>query len=369
MYNEKMVIKEINERFNGCDFVIALGEERKNTQIKLLQITDTQIIDSAQRRTPDRLRPDEIGAWQPQYFDVQCGNHIRSLVNQTRPDIIFITGDLVYGSFDDNGTTFEYFCKLMDSFNIPWAPVWGNHDNESAKGVSWQCDRLKMCEWCLFDRGNVSGNSNYTVGIAIGDKLIRVLHMLDSNGCKHGNDEVIKQRGLYPDQLEWVEKNTELIFSAQGRKVPAFMAFHYPVDCFELAETAKGYKTEERKKYVIGVDVPVKDNDFGFKLESYEPIVTLDGFIEFLKRQNVDGVFVGHVHNNTTSIEYENIRWTFGMKTGQYDYHIPGQLGGTLITLENEYFSVSHVPSLVPYAPMPGKAKMFRDFFFEDNLI
>ena len=196
-----------------------------------------------------------------------------------------------------------------------------------------------------------------------------MLHMLDSNGCKHGNDEVIKQRGLYPDQIELVEKKTELILSAQGRRVPAFMAFHYPVDCFKLAETFKEYKTDERKCFVIGVDVPAKDNDFGFKLESYEPIITPDGFIEFLKRQNVDGVFVGHVHNNTTSIEFENIRWTFGMKTGQYDYHIPGQLGGTLITLENEQFSVAHVPSLVPYAPIPGKAKMFDDFFAKDNCI
>ena len=71
-----VIIKYSRCTLGGCDFVVQLGEGRKNTQIKLLQITDTQIIDSAQRRTPDRLRPDEIGAWQPQCFDVQCGNHI-----------------------------------------------------------------------------------------------------------------------------------------------------------------------------------------------------------------------------------------------------------------------------------------------------
>lgn len=31
-----------NSLFNGCDFVLQLGEERKNTKIKLLQITDMQ---------------------------------------------------------------------------------------------------------------------------------------------------------------------------------------------------------------------------------------------------------------------------------------------------------------------------------------
>lgn len=361
----EFVMKE--RGFSGCDFVVQLGWERKDTPIKLLQLTDTQIIDSLQMRTPDRLRPDEISAWLPKNFDAQCGDHIRSLVAQTRPDLIFITGDLVYGSFDDRGTTLEYFCGLMDSFQIPWAPVWGNHDNESARGIDWQCERLQNSKYCLFKRGRVSGNSNYSVGIAVGDTLVRVLHMLDSNGCRRGNEgEVIKQRGIYPDQLALVEDHTRLINASQGRYVPAFMAFHYPVDCFETAETVKGYKREDRQTYVLGVDVTPKDGDFGFCLEKYDQITTDGGFIGFMKHQNVDGVFVGHVHKNTTCIRYEDIVWTFGMKTGQYDYHVAGAVGGTLITLLGEDFSVSHIPSLVPFAPMPGKAKMFDNFFSED---
>ena len=100
-------IKESNSIFNGCDFVVQLGAERKDTNIKLLQITDTQIIDSMQMRTPDRLRPDEISAWDPRNFDAQCGDHIRSLVTQTSPDLIFITGDLVYGEFADGNFLYE----------------------------------------------------------------------------------------------------------------------------------------------------------------------------------------------------------------------------------------------------------------------
>ena len=165
--------------FDGCDFVLRLDSDRKNTKIKLLQITDMQIIDSLQRRTPERLRIDEVNAWKPENFDSMCGNQIRSLVVQTKPDLIFITGDIIYGSFDDSGTTLEWFCGFMDSLEIPWAPVFGNHDNESAKGVKWQCEQFEKSKYCIFARGNVSGNSNYTVGIAVGDELVRVLHMLD----------------------------------------------------------------------------------------------------------------------------------------------------------------------------------------------
>lgn len=46
----------------SCDFVLELDVKRKNDDIRFLQLTDMQIIDASQRRTPDRLRQDEINA-------------------------------------------------------------------------------------------------------------------------------------------------------------------------------------------------------------------------------------------------------------------------------------------------------------------
>lgn len=354
----------------GCDFTVNLPAERKGTKIKLLQLTDMQIIDSSQRRTPDRIRIDEINAWAPENFDKQCGNQIRSLVVQTNPDMIFITGDIIYGSFDDNGTTFEWFCDFMDSFEIPWAPVFGNHDNESEKGVKWQCERFENSKWCLFKRGNVSGNGNYTVGIAVGNELVRVMHMLDSNGCRDCDDaDVIKVSGIYPDQLELIKENTKKITEVCNKNIPAFCAFHIPTHEFLDAEIFAGYSSSNEDFYTIGVDVLRKNEDFGCKMEKIWLSGKSEGFIETVKACNVDAVFAGHCHNINTCIDYKNIKWVFGLKTGQYDYHIPGQLGGTLITLENEGFSVQHIPALVPYAPFPGGASMFKGFFAEDKYI
>ena len=361
------IIKQTdNNSYEGCNFVVQLPAERKETSVRILQITDMQIIDASQRRTPERLNVHEIEAWKPENFDLQCGNHIRSLVAQSRPDLIIITGDIVYGSFDDSGRVFEYICSLMDSFEIPWAPVFGNHDNESSVGVAWQCERFERCRYCLFERGTVSGNGNYTVGIAIGKELVRVIHMLDSNGCGDSDDPaIIRSRGLFPDQLELIRDNTKRIQKAQNKAVPAFVAFHIPVDCFQKAEETKGYRKHEEDRYVLGVNVPAKDDDFGFCLETYYPIPTEPGFVDYLRAQNVDGVFVGHVHNSCISITYEGIRWTMGLKTGQYDYHIPYQIGGTLITLNGHSFTVNHIPSLVPCVSMPGNAPMFSSLFVQ----
>jgi len=354
---------QVLNNYLGCDFVLKFPEEYKNTGIKLLQLTDIQVINAEQRRTPDRLRIDEINAWSPERFDENCGNHIRSLVATASPDLIFITGDIVYGSFDDAGTTFEWFCDFMDSFKIPWAPVFGNHDNESARGVAWQCERFEKSRYCIFKRGNVSGNSNYTVGIAIGNELIRVIYMIDTNGCKTASDpSVIRERGIYPDQIAWISSTSVQIRSIACKSVPAFMAFHIPTAEFVEAEVAKGYRNDNRAQYAIGVDVPQCDKDFGCCYENYQPIVA-EGFRDALKRTSTDAVFVGHCHSINTVITYDGVTYVFGLKTGQYDYHNPYQLGGTLITLKNGTFDVKHIPALVKCIGFAGGSEIYNGFF------
>ena len=347
----------------GCDFALALPHDRR--QVRILQLTDMQVIDSSQRRVPDRLRADEIEAWTPDRFDALCGDHVRSLVAQAKPDLIILTGDLVYGSFDDSGSTFSWFCRMMDSLGVPWAPVFGNHDNESRRGVDWQCEMLSGCQNCLFRRGDVTGNGNYSIALVIGERLVRVIHMVDSNGCKGSDDPAVtRECGIYPDQLASISETTEAIRLANGDAVPAFMAFQIPTVDFREVEYQKGYRTDERTKYTIGVDVPSSDGDFGFQLETHRAkLVELDGFTDFLHETGIDGVFVGHFHATSTVIDYAGVRWVYGLKTGQYDYHVPGQLGGTLITLADGGFTVMHLPSLVHYAPMPCGAEMFRGFF------
>ncbi len=345
--------------YPGCDFVVELGRERQGTPIKLLQLTDMQIIDSSQLRTPDRIRPDEIASWRPEMFMGQFGNHALSLVAQTTPDLIFITGDMVYGSFDDNGTVFKHFCSFMDGLDIPWAPVFGNHDNESEKGVAWQCEMLEKSKNCLFKRGTVDGNGNYSVGIAVNGELVRVLHMADSHGC-------LRSAELSSAQLALISSNTSKIKESSGKDIPAFMAFHIPTELFDRAEREKGYLTDEHKHYTIGVDVPQKDDDFGFSYEVlYKPIHTDCDFEQFLREQNIDGVFTGHWHNKCTCMDYRGTKLVFGLKTGQYDYHLAGNLGGTLITLCEDKFNVRHVPSLVPHTPVARHA-YFNNFFVKE---
>lgn len=54
-------------------------------------------------------------------------------------------------------------------------------------------------------------------------------------------------------------------------------------------------------------------------------------------------MFAGHQHKNNTSVLFDGVRYTFGLKTGLYDYYDPESIGGVLITLSDETFSVKQV--------------------------
>ena len=151
-----------NPALELVDFVVSVPEDR---QPVILQLTDTQIIDSSQVRTPDRLGGLLPQLWGEDKKDERCYDYLREIIENTNPDLIILTGDIIYGEFDDSGKSLLEFVEFMESFNIPWAPIFGNHDNESKMGVDWQCEQFENAENCLFIQRELTGNGNYTVGI------------------------------------------------------------------------------------------------------------------------------------------------------------------------------------------------------------
>lgn len=314
-----------------------------NGSIKILQLTDIQIIDANQQRYEGRLKPDKIEKWIPEKNEENIYSHIRYLIRETDPDLIIITGDIIYGEFDDSGRTQLEFIDFMESFKIPWAPVYGNHDNETYKGIEWQCEQYLNAKHCMFERGNVSGNGNYSVGIYQDNDLKKVLYMMDSNGCGQWNVEP----GFRHDQLAWLRRQAGEI-RKNIPEVTAFAAFHIPTMDFYDALIAAGYQEnydaleDDFHKYEIGKDVPAKNGDFGKKWEGIKHVYNRS--LHFLfKECGIDGVFAGHLHKNNFSVLHDGIRYTFGLKTGLFDYLDEEALGGTLITVQKDCFTVKHI--------------------------
>ena len=319
----------------------------KGDAFRILQLTDMQIIDATQQRFPGRLKPEECEWWQPENMDKLYYSFVDELLLRTKPDLIVITGDIVYGQFDDTGRVFSGFVKRTDSYGIPWAPVWGNHDNESTAGVASQIEKFKSASNCLFEKGDTDGTSNYTIGIMKDGSLLRTLYMLDSNGCNGASesslkDGVIPEKGITENQKSWLLSRGEKIASAYG-KAPAFSLFHInTLDVYD-ALLARGLINDDtyRVRGALKADLGFGTEEFG---KMYEPCETSKVQIrDVMKKVGIDGVFLGHQHKNNLSFTHDGIRYTWGTKTGYYDYHAKDMHGGTVIdVLPDGRFSVKH---------------------------
>ena len=312
-------VEEKNEALEMVDFIVSVPKGREP---KILHITDPQIIDASQMRTPDRLGGLLPDYWGADKKNERCYDFLKEIITETDPDLIILTGDIIYGEFDDNGSNFSEFVEFMESFDIPWAPVFGNHDNESKIGADWQSKQFEDAENCLFLQRKMTGNGNYTVGIEQGGELTRVFFMLDSNGVSNASEESLannhtqREIGFGQDQIKWYTKNAKAIKSESPNTKFSF-AFHIQLNVF--GEAFARYTTDPDKHVFIDYAENKQEGDFGYIEKFYSGFDGDKSIFEGLKNLGVDSIFVGHEHANSASIVYEGVRLQFGMKCTSYD--------------------------------------------------
>ena len=289
----------------------------------VLQITDPQIIDASQMRTPDRIGGVLPTYWGADKKNERCYDYLTEIINNNCPDLILITGDIIYGEFDDSGESLLEFIEFMDSFQIPWAPVFGNHDNESKKGVDWQCEQFEKSKYCLFLQREITGNGSYTVGLKQGDKLLRAFFMLDSNGCGNASAESIANGhtktsvGFGEDQIKWYTSVAKRIIELSP-ETKLSMAFHIQTAIF--GEAFEKYGSDGKTQVHIDMLDNKFEGDFGFIGAAMKgPWDSNKTVWNSLKTLGFDSVFVGHEHANSASIVYDGVRLQFGMKCSTYD--------------------------------------------------
>lgn len=307
--------------------------------IRILQLTDVQIIDSSQMRTPGRLCVREYAKWVPERVPDNALRYVEEAVRRADPHLIILTGDNVYGEFDDSGRQLRALAGYLGSFGIPWAPVFGNHDNESAIDPERQCEIYENAPNCLFMRGNAAGYGNYAVTLT-NSSIARSLLMIDTHGC-------LAAPGIRDDQVGSMREACREISGKLGKLPPLFACYHIPSTEFLIAAGEAGYQDENDffASYEIGVTVPAANGDFGIRNEAQGRTGETESFMIFFREAGGDGIFAGHYHKNSTSILSRGIRYTFGLKTGVYDYHDKDRIGSTLITVtgpKRGEFKVEH---------------------------
>ena len=324
-----------NKALEIPDFLVELPADKDPI---ILQLTDTQIIDASQQRVPDRLCDEQRNYWHPDFKEIRCYQYLREIITATKPDLIIFSGDVVYGEFDDSGNSFTEFVEFMESFQIPWAPIFGNHDNESIKGVDWQCAQFTAAKHCLFDQKELSGNGNYSIGIVQNKQLKRVFYMLDTIACgnasaqSRANGHTPCVLGMQSDQIEWYT-NQILEIKKLSPETKFSFVYHIQPKFFEKAFAKYGFSNDNFTPIDIDKHPDRQSTDFGYlgaplkspwdlNYEAYNGMQAL----------GVDSHFVGHEHANSASVVYHGVRFQFGMKSSTYDRNNYVAEDGSIVT-------------------------------------
>ncbi|MBQ9370206.1 MAG: metallophosphoesterase [Clostridia bacterium] len=369
---------------------------------KILQLTDMHFINST--RTDDNVELDF------RLRDEWAMTAARDVIERTKPDMIMVTGDSTYnlkkvmplrpGLNTDNLASFKKFAQFIDSFDIPWAFCFGNHDEEGSLKEMLGGDKVKAkkvlsaylmsdeIKNCLYVDGpnDINGVGNYVINVLNKDGSVNNALVVFDSGSFFGDEDNIYEY-VHADQLEWYEKaiksiaehnKTENVSSIVFQHIP-FVTYESVLERFIGALAVEGVNwTTVIKADGTGTEYSVEFEggtityhggvyNEGEVCHSYDgewPIgsgVKYDGgmaeFNKIVELGSTKAVFCGHDHRNTYSITYKGVRLTYGMsidysangltpaKDNQTIFNDTIQRGGTLITLNKDSsIEVTQVP-------------------------
>ena len=298
-----------------------------------------------------------------------------NLVSMVRPDLITLTGDQ---TGDGNRQALETICNQIDGFGIPWAPVFGNHDDSSSKGgilIDEQAGIYKSHENCIYRDGPAGLNrvlengsdsiGNYVVNLVRVEgnefRVVRTLILMNSGSMEDYSDPVYTGQKPYGDgfptaclnrnQIEWYKQMVRSVQPyGQGNAVPSAVIMHVPVFAYLYAASAAFNIPEDIYNYKSWFVLSNLQSYFGsfwntsYWRKGYESSYGVmhevmccppyeEGMFNAMKEMGSDFILVGHDHTNSFNIRYEGINFVYGLKTGRGSYTEPFAIGGTVITV------------------------------------
>ena len=283
----------------------------KNRDFVILNLADVQLCD--------------IGDY-PKNFKTMK-KEIYELVDRAKPDLITLTGDQTWSN--ENQLGIKSIVKWLDDLKIPYAPVFGNHDtgNKVDSAVFSKnkcCDVYEKGKYSLFSRGptNIGEVGNYVLNIMQDEKVYKTIYMMDA-----GTGSVITdgQKEFFKWNADGIKANNNNVYSE------GMVFMHKPLPEYYLAYYA----------YRNGLAEAIGDVEYHSSLAGTEQ----NGFFDLAKSCNVKDVVVGHQHWSNFTINYEDVRLTMAVKTGEamsfYEDETKYLNGATVFKLSDDNIEIT----------------------------
>lgn len=225
--------------------------------------------------------------------------HIKDMTEKANPDLIVITGDLIWSEgVPGPEKSFDELIKVLNELNKPIAITYGNHDSEEGITRTELREMEGKIEQVVHKKHRhiVEDRESYCIEIKNRKgEVANVLYLIDSGALDPlgiGTYEFV-----HPDQVTW---------------------FH---------EVSKQYNNRDKdfKQDILFLHIPLPEykdalmygNVVGRKNETISsPMVNTGLFTSLLLNGNVAGVFCGHDHDNDFTAEYQGIKLCYGRISG-----------------------------------------------------
>lgn len=304
-------------------------------------------------------------------------NAVATMINEEKPDLVIVTGDLGFpvpfsaGTFNNLIPIME-FSTMMESLQVYWTFTYGNHDTEAysyydRKDIDdYYVENINngKLKYCLYQSGfcgdNKEGYEGIEANAGYGNTIINVKNssgaitqsfiMIDSHAYESGFFQDYDH--IHQCQIDWYsqeinklnEINKDVLGVNSGMTIKSLAFFHIPLE-------------EYKDAYVEYVENEYKDTDnvtmiFGKMGEDvdgkwiYHGVTPENMFETMLELGSTKGIFCGHDHYNNFSLMYNGgegddyIRLTYGMSIDYLAYagiaKETAQRGCTIITTKTD---------------------------------
>lgn len=223
---------------------------------------------------------------------------IREMVTEEKPDLVMVTGDIIYSMPADS--TLSVILSTLSSLGVPFAITFGNHDYDFKAPSAALYAQMQKTPHCVMpvQQGK---NLDYSLPVmsSNGKRTAAVLYCIDT----HNRSSIAGVDGyqwITQSQITWYRQRSSVYKQQNGGKaLPALAFMHIPLPEYN-------YATDNTQ-------CPM----YGSRLErAYAPSLNSGMFTAMKEQGDVMGVFCGHDHDNDYAVAYYGILLAHGRFSG-----------------------------------------------------
>ena len=197
--------------------------------------------------------------------DVRTLEFVGKLLDEEMPDLVVLSGDQVNGdTAPDAQSAIFKFAELFVRRGIPYAAIFGNHDDEATLNRAAQMSLLEALPYSLSEAGPlaVDGVGNYVVEVlapSSSQHSALTLYLLDTHSYSPDEKQFHGYAWITENQIKWFRETARTLKAKHKKytKIHMDMAFiHIPLS--EYREEGNSYVGEWRE----GVTAPTFNSGF-----------------------------------------------------------------------------------------------------------